>query len=299
MLYAHKRTISHPNRICFVCTALSLVLFTWQHTSAFQMSKQASSQLGSTDAEHLVRRVGLEEPGQGGSVAPQGQQEQAGTPLGWDPTWNWEIYHTAALFWESTSWWNNDGGNPPTHTWVLVTSLSEGDSRPLPCFLSHFRMDTPSSPATIFLLTGWRRWTATAGCWAAPQAQALACLLPWVPQKGQVGGGAQKGGSGTFHRLQGHENHLQVAACGSWDLKTRCIPRNTSVACHVFQGIFRNKQSHLPKSAQKASSLDPTASVLHFLTHKTSHSTIPTTKFLFFCGKKEHCPIKLKKNHFA
>lgn len=61
------------------CTVLSLILFTWQHTSAFQMSKQTSSQLGSTDAEHLVRSVGLEEPGQGGSAAPQRQQEQAGT----------------------------------------------------------------------------------------------------------------------------------------------------------------------------------------------------------------------------
>ena len=70
----------------FFCTVLSLILFIWQHTSAFQMSKQASSQLGATDAEHLVRSVGLEEPGQGGSAAPQCQQEQAGTSLGWDPT---------------------------------------------------------------------------------------------------------------------------------------------------------------------------------------------------------------------
>ena len=70
----------------FFCTVLSLLLFIWQHTSAFQMSKQASSQLGATDAEHLVRSVCLEELGQGGSAAPQCQQEQAGTCLGWDPT---------------------------------------------------------------------------------------------------------------------------------------------------------------------------------------------------------------------
>lgn len=110
--------------------------------------------------------------------------------------------------------------------------------------------------------------------------QALTCSCPWVLQEGRVGGNAQKGGSGTFHRLQGHESHLQVAACGSRDLKTRYIPRNTSVPCHVFQGTFRNKQSHLPKSAQKASSLDPTASVLHSPTHEASNSTISTTKFL-------------------
>lgn len=117
--------------------------------------------------------------------------------------------------------------------------------------------------------------------------QAVTRSFPWVLQEGQVGGKAQNGGSGTFHRLQGHESHLQVAACGSRDLKTRYIPRNTSVACHVFEGTFRNKQSHLPKSAQKVSSLDPTASVLHSPTHKASNSTIPTTKFLsVFWGKR-------------
>lgn len=105
----------------------------------------------------------------------------------------------------------------------------------------------------------------------------------------------RRGGSGTFHRLQGHESHLQVAACGSRDLKTRYIPGNTSVACHVFQGTFRNKQSHLPKSAQKASSLDLTASVLHSPTHKTSNSTIPTTKFLSVLGVKRTLSYKIKK----
>lgn len=97
MLYTHKRIISHPDRIWFFCTVLSHILFIWQHTSAFQMSKQASSQLGSTDAEHLVRSVGLEGPGQGGSVAPQCQQEQASIPLGWDPTWNGNLPRSCTL----------------------------------------------------------------------------------------------------------------------------------------------------------------------------------------------------------
>lgn len=125
----------------------------------------------------------------------------------------------------------------------------------------------------------------------------MTCSFPWVLQEGRVGGNAQKEGSGTFHHLQGHESHLQVAACGSRDLKTRYIPRNTSVACHVFQGTFRNKQSHLPKSAQKASSLDPTASVSHSPTHKTSNSTVPITKFLsvFFWGGGRTLSYKIKK----
>lgn len=192
ILYAHKRIISHPNRIWFffLCTVLSLILFTWQHTSAFQMSKQASSQLGSTDAEHLVRSVGLEEPGQGGSAAPQRQQEQAGTL--WDGM-GWEIYHAVALFQKSTSWWTNDW---ETH-WLIRDYWShhlrsEGDRWPH-LVLSHFRMDTPSSPVTAFLLTVWRQWTATAGCWDAPQASSD--MLVSMGPAGRAGGweGTERG----------------------------------------------------------------------------------------------------------
>lgn len=215
---------------------------------------------------------------------------------------------------KSTMWFHSSrrahpGGPMTEETHRLIREywshhlLSEGDRWPLPCFLSHFRMDTSSSPVTSFLLTVWRQWTATAGCWDAPQASTD--MLVSMGPAGRADGWecTEGGGSGTFHRLQGHESHLQVAACGSRDLKTRYIPRNTSVTCHVFQGTFRNKQSHLPKSTPKASSLDPTASVLHSPTHKASNSTISTTKFLsvFFGGGagEEHCLIKLKKNSFC
>lgn len=107
----------------FFFIVLSLVLFIWQHTAAFQMSKQASSQLGSTDAEHLVWSVGLEGQVKEAALLPSASRSRL------VPLWNLEIYRAVALVQESTSWWNNDRGTPtaptaPTHTWVLVTPFT-------------------------------------------------------------------------------------------------------------------------------------------------------------------------------
>lgn len=46
---------------------------------------------------------------------------------------------------------------------------------------------------------------------------------------------------GDFQDL---ESYLQVAACGFWGLRTRYVTRHTLVACCVFHGMLRTKQSH-------------------------------------------------------
>lgn len=305
ILYAHKRIISHPNRMFFVVVVV--FLYCSQPHPIYLATHLRFSDEQTSKLTAWIHRCGAPGPKCGSWGARSRRQCCSPAPAGagrysleWDPTWNWEIYHAVALFQKSTSWWTNDW---ETHR--LIRDYwshhlrSEGNRWPR-LVLSHFRMDTSSSPVTAFLLTVWRQWTATAGCWDAPQASSD--MLVSMGPAGRAGGwegterglrdfpsspGSWKPSSGCSLWFSGPQNkvysqkHFSSMSCVSGN-----VQKKSKAIC---QRVLRRRTPWIPLPVFYVLQLIKQAILLSLLLN-----------FFPFFGGKGTLSYKIKKKiHFA
>lgn len=129
ILYAHKRIISHPNRMFFVVVVV--FLYCSQPHPIYLATHLRFSDEQTSKLTAWIHRCGAPGPKCGSWGARSRRQCCSPAPAGagrysleWDPTWNWEIYPRGCTLPEEHILVDQWLRNPPGHTWLLVTPLT-------------------------------------------------------------------------------------------------------------------------------------------------------------------------------